>query len=454
MSISKELLFFLLSMVSLFFLQPIVTLIVIGFVTYIFFRKSCKLEFGISLLFFGVSVFGYIGIKIGLSPLGKLSGLLGLYLVKESLSSLRQLIPLFFTLTVSFFICLLFYLLGPKTAVASEKLFDVIYYSIIYVVLFNALFYYRERINYVVFSRISICYVLLYISYAVAFDLNDFEHVIKSLSGLRTAVDYWSIENIIYSKDGFGDTVSSVSYQLVGNFTALSLVILLTNIFSSRLPGSQFRRFKFLILVHFIIILLSGARQSIVLVLISSASLFLCGNRVDRTYLAKFSLSVILLMILVVIAGLMMEVRSIVNVFQSEGGFSSVINRQVNIDAAYELIQAKPWFGFGFGGYFIPEYGFKSGEFRYFPHNILLELLSEFGIIGTLTFLATWFIHYFFKYIHSKVNIINSEVYPGFFALPLFSFYLISALMNEILVKSIALFIIVSFMLSKRSSRA
>lgn len=438
---------------SLVVLNPVVTILIIACIAYMYAGKYNKTEFGISLLVFGVSVFGYIGLKVGVPLLGKLSGLAGLYFVKESLPHLRVHISLAFTLLISFFICLVFYYLGPQTPVAFEKLGDVVYYSIVYAVLFNAIFYYGERVNYVSFSRISICYIIAYISFAVKYDLAGFENVVRGLSGLRTAVDQWNIENIIYDKDGFGDTVSGVSYQLVGNFTALSLVFLLAYIFSSKQPNGLFAKLKYLIFLHFALILLSGARQSIVLILISTASLFLCGNRVDRRLLGKFSLSTVAVIMLVVFVGVLTEVRSITNMFEAEGGIASVINRQVNIDAAYELIEERPWFGFGFGGYFIPEYGFESGEFRYFPHNVILELLSELGVVGTIFFLLTWLTHYIFNYLKYKVGLLSSEIYPGFFALPIFAFYCTSALMNEILVKSIAFFILVSFMLFKRGFR-
>ena len=452
MKIPKDFIFLALVLLSLWTLSPLIVIASIAAIAILFFQRLNKYELGTSLLLFGVTVFGYVGLKIGLPVIGKLAGLLGLYLIRDSISAIGRHVTLYTTLAVSFFICLVFYFLGPQTSVAFEKLVDVIYYSVIYVFIFNAIFFFGEKINYIVFSRLAICFILLYIAVAAQYDLAEFKQYISDLSGLRTAVDQWNIENIVYTKDGFGDTTSAVSYQLVGNFIALSLVLLLSYILSSSTPAKILSDCKFLILSHLVFIMMSGARQSILLVMLAAVSLFFCGKNINRRYLARFSLLMCLFVLSLVIVGLALEVRSIVNLFEAEGGFAAVINRQINIDAAYELIAEKPWFGFGFGGYYIPEFGFKSGEFKYFPHNVLLELLSELGVIGTILFLSVWLVHYVNRYHASRISLFKAELYRGVYALPLFTFYFVSALMNEILVKSIALFILTSFMLYRPKS--
>ncbi len=137
MKIPKDFIFLALVLLSLWTLSPLIVIASIAAIAILFFQRLNKYELGTSLLLFGVTVFGYVGLKIGLPVIGKLAGLLGLYLIRDSISAISRHVTLYTTLAVSFFICLVFYFLGPQTSVAFEKLVDVIYYSVIYVFIFN-----------------------------------------------------------------------------------------------------------------------------------------------------------------------------------------------------------------------------------------------------------------------------------------------------------------------------
>jgi O-antigen ligase len=62
------------------------------------------------------------------------------------------------------------------------------------------------------------------------------------------------------------------------------------------------------------------------------------------------------------------------------------MNRSANWDAAIVRISERPLFGHGLGGYYID--GFSLPGDGTYPHNLLLELLSETGVIITFLVLA------------------------------------------------------------------
>jgi len=61
---------------------------------------------------------------------------------------------------------------------------------------------------------------------------------------------------------------------------------------------------------------------------------------------------------------------------------SSRLNRDTNWDAAIRRFCEKPLLGHGLGGYYIEGYSYPgSGTYA---HNVILELLSETGILGII----------------------------------------------------------------------
>lgn len=69
----------------------------------------------------------------------------------------------------------------------------------------------------------------------------------------------------------------------------------------------------------------------------------------------------------------------------SEDKGGSVNTRVEHLYHAIEMISDKPIFGFGIGSFGMHNYGVDA---RAYPHNIILELWSEAGLIGLTLFLA------------------------------------------------------------------
>lgn len=71
--------------------------------------------------------------------------------------------------------------------------------------------------------------------------------------------------------------------------------------------------------------------------------------------------------------------------FDSQGGGSSVLERTARYEAALNMFKNAPLLGNGVGSFSIEYIGIDRREYA---HNIILELLSEIGLLGFLVFAA------------------------------------------------------------------
>lgn len=77
---------------------------------------------------------------------------------------------------------------------------------------------------------------------------------------------------------------------------------------------------------------------------------------------------------------------------QSSENDRSLVDRFVAWNHAIEMVKKEPAVGVGFGAFGIEAYGTDENEY---PHNILLEVAAESGLIGL--FLILWLFIYLFK---------------------------------------------------------
>lgn len=425
---------------------PAIMFICLAISLFSMFKVCNRYEFSIASLLIGTAVLGATGGYLGMPWLGKLLGLLSLYILKDTFSELKRRQGIIIVLAVSLAVCVLFYFLGPKTAVSKNKLFEVFYYSIIYVFAFNALI---KKAGFILFNNLGLAllwFVACYVFVVTVYELGSTSVNILQVSGVRIAITQINLASIMV--DDVGWVGSSVSYQLIGNTSALSLLFIATHYFSSSSPKLKIGWILVVFLaVAFIVI--SGARQSVALLLICIFSFLMLRRNIDRRRV-YYSLALMMgAAISVVIGGLANEVPSIVSLFEAGKDVASLINRDTNFNAAIELIEAKPWMGHGFGGFYIPALGVYSGEFRLFPHNVILELWSEMGLLGMVVFLSGWFFLYFhYVNVGGRKTINNIYLPGGYSLLPILLFYLGGALMNEILVRSMAFFVLMAFYVS------
>jgi O-antigen ligase len=94
-------------------------------------------------------------------------------------------------------------------------------------------------------------------------------------------------------------------------------------------------------------------------------------------------------------------------------------SRGVLIQKSIEIIEAKFLFGTGYGGFGLTASGSDS---RAYPHNIILEIFVETGIVGLLLFL--FFFIYFFSRIFARLISHKKDVCSLDFSLCFFYFFM------------------------------
>jgi O-antigen ligase len=100
------------------------------------------------------------------------------------------------------------------------------------------------------------------------------------------------------------------------------------------------------------------------------------------------------------------------SLFEAGSSFDERMNRSSNWQTAIELFFQKPILGSGLGGYFIPGYS-NPGDGVY-AHNLFLELLTEFGVVGAVLIIGPiiYFLIKNFKYMVRTRTSSGSSLYP------------------------------------------
>lgn len=68
------------------------------------------------------------------------------------------------------------------------------------------------------------------------------------------------------------------------------------------------------------------------------------------------------------------------------------------IKTGYQMLQMRPVFGYGAGGFY--HYSINLGEIISYPHNIIVELFSEHGLVGGLSFMLILLVFMFKTFRH------------------------------------------------------
>lgn len=211
----------------------------------------------------------------------------------------------------------------------------------------------------------------------------------------------------------------NVSYHIPGLAGATALAFYLSE------KKEQFEWSSILLFFcSFLMILYSGARQAIVAFII-----IILVSYIIKTDLLSITRLIILIFsfffVLIVLRHI--DISFVQSVIESNS-FEESINR--NYDYAYGIIANNPLFGVGFGCYYNP----ITEEI--YPHNIILEILCEMGIVG-MTLVCILIIFYcFWTGINSRTQIQN-----GCYSIVLFAPYLVKALISDDLSGNIIVFV-------------
>lgn len=180
-----------------------------------------------------------------------------------------------------------------------------------------------------------------------------------------------------FMRNGIDETSSDknqyqIVYHLPGyvSLYGFSLLMFSKNIYFHKKTA------LFLLFVSILICLYSGARQFILIsIMFLFIFLFFQRNKSKKNILNVFVpvLGVLLILYLVL---------NKVEIFDSvmEKGLIEGSGRSLLLIEGVNLFVSHPTWGVGYGRYVF------MGEYGSYPHNIIIELLSEIGIVGTMLF--------------------------------------------------------------------
>ncbi|MDX9746415.1 MAG: O-antigen ligase family protein [Syntrophales bacterium] len=383
------------------------------------------------LFMYGMYIAGFVTIVYGLPGWG---GKIVLALVAPIyfyLNRKKDINPSYLTgLTYLFFIILVFYvfyLLGPQNEFCQGKYVSIITTLILsylsFIVLIDS-----KSLNYDQLGQLFIVSSLFCFVFAVKYIYGSFGGIAYGLGSLRSTAT---------ELKGYTDV--RLSYQFLGPITSIGVAAYLQSVDNIK---SLVHRLP-LIFCGIAIILISGGRQNIVMLLVGLMMLYYCNIRgVNKERHAHYSLRFLIIILIFSIPFFIVqsyqatEIPFLRQVFEAQS-FTEAINRAGNFESAFILIKENLFFGTGLGGYYvIGSAGPASIPGAAYPHNIFLELLCETGVVGTLVLLFPIFIYWR----KGKLPLNLKSARSGLFLLPFFSILFVRYSISAGLSSSVELF--------------
>jgi O-antigen ligase len=393
------------------------------------------LTVGVYLLLFGMKTLGLVTLVFGYPGLGgKLSFIFGfflLFLCTEFRKNLVRLQKPFLFIFWVFFVLSIFYLMGPQTGYSFNKLISVLVTGTISLFVFYLLIYSRS-INWQDLGQLGILSAILCYGAIVVLEPQVKPSGMFDFGAMRLSSylhkDVFDIRNLIGGLAIIGFTL---------NYSA-----------NPDRPYSHWGLIQLGIysLAGMITLFWGGARLPIVTV-VGIVGAMTSVNPVFRFRYRAILILISILMFTIFIHGIYKNIYFITSVVEQSRSFGSRLNRDTNWDAGFRRIVESPIIGHGLGGYYIEGYS-KRGEGTY-AHNLILELLSETGVVGTLLVFSP-LLWWFKKAKKFSIRTMRAKNYAATFPLMLVFFF--QSMISFDLTTNIALFSIIAVVLMVREN--
>lgn len=296
---------------------------------------------------------GISGIGGGFYYLGFLLLLWGISTKKNNFFVSKENVRPFIILILLFTVSILITSGGDAS---GDKLYKTVYNGIGAMAAFILLF---SNIN-TLSPRIGL-YLLIYgiLLLRVAIDSN-------GIAGPQSLLDFGFMRLQTEAISNANPDAFTISYHFPGYYFLEGLSILLIIKKCSR---ANLYWFCF---IGLLIALYSGARQTIVIAIVIMVLMaFFESQRHKMVFIIPLILSVLYFIV--------SSSSEIVDLFGG-GSLETMSERDIRDIlrlSAIEQFLSSPWLGVGFGRFFF------NGEYGYYPHNLIFELLCEVGIIGS-----------------------------------------------------------------------
>ncbi len=317
-------------------------------------------ELAIYLLLFGTAFLGII-FRIYSIPIpgAAIATLLGIILVWDQiLIIIKQHSKSFIYLLLISSVFVISYFYGPQNEYSMEKLGGIFYTGFSTLIVF-LVFVRKPNVHNRDIAQLLLLTGVTYIALSIDF---------FNYSSPQSLFDFnfFRDSSIELKREGAAQMV----YHTPALASMYGLAFLLSAIKTKTLNKLYLALF---IVTSFLIILISGARQGIIGFAIIILVWHYLNNKQKKLYFTVFSIAFLTVLFIILSAISTDHIEKMLTSDTIEGS----LNR--NYDRAFDIIKEKPLFGEGLGGYPDESYG----KNRY-PHNIILEILSEAGFLGLL----------------------------------------------------------------------
>lgn len=320
---------------------------------------------GLFLLMFGGPLGGIVRTIYPFIPVyGLILQIFGLILLRDLVQDLcvKQNSKLLNILLVLLFFGF-FYLIGPRVGHAYQKYMNMCFHGILLLFGYYALDS-SKKIEAEKLTRILMITSICMFTYVIS--------IIHMSPGGLLNYNWFREQFSIYAIEYAGSHSLIIDYQHIGMQILFSVVIFLSQIELNK------TRLFFYVICALELVLMSGCRQAI-LGLILALVLRLILFRYDKIQEGNVARKIVWISCSLIIAYFLIGFVSInlgsaATARTFEGGD---LGRELLWMAAIDVFESSPLFGAGIGGFFA-----ITGEA--YPHNFVLELLAETGIVGLL----------------------------------------------------------------------
>ena len=324
------------------------------------------------LLLFGGAAFGPIAVWIGLPGFGgKVTGLMGLFLAISDRRFLPMIArlqrPLLWAAWVGAVLTAWFYM-GPQTAYCQHVL--VRYFMGVPVAMIGfAYLLWKPLVDWRVLGQVTLVSALATLAFGATVEPSLRPGHVLDVATIRQARSELSEE--AHPPMGASDLA----------YMATMGAILMACASPDRPLGWRDRtRLSASLIMAAVVLGWAFNRLHLVAFVAAFGVAPFTGPRFKRRYQAIAVLSALLIGVAVVTA-YMKEAGLVTRVLDTDSSVMSRLNRSTNWEAGIYCLRQKPWFGHGLGGYYIRGYS-APGEGT-FAHNLVLELLTNLGLVGT-----------------------------------------------------------------------
>lgn len=295
-----------------------------------------------------------------------------------------------------FWHCLLYALLLVSVVMstggdyAGKKLFLTVQYGAFSFIAYVLMFTYKSKCN---FIRIGLYYIIC------AYLMLRISPYLNNGAGPADLFDFGYLRR--YNMRVLELETTVVDYQHVGFFAVMGFGTIMLHTMKEKISSLLV---VVVLLLCTLVSLYSGARQFIIISVVLVGGWFFSLMMKKGISLSSIFIGAVALFLFVLLYGTLFSDEGMLSSVGEEG-YLSGSGREFHILKGISDFLENPIFGIGYGRFSL------EGKYGRYPHNLIIELLCELGIVGTLVVICLAFKPLSILFKHCKPSLYLVVVY-------------------------------------------